>query len=92
MLAPQDPRIAVSTRHNSLVCMCVFMSLAVAPFPMPVPFSGGAREGLRVIHHRDPAPVSLSGTFALQSNQPLCKACGLHKDPISDLDEKALYP
>lgn len=26
------------------------------------------------VDHRNPSPVFLSGTFVLQSNQPLCKA------------------
>lgn len=60
-------------RHDSLVCMCMFMFLAAALFLCPLPSPNPQRSGYSLIT-ATPSPVFLSGTFVLQSNQPLCKA------------------
>lgn len=85
MLAPQEPRIAAIT--VSCVCAC--------PCPSPQPFSY-ARSLLRscewgygvFVDH----PCSSPARSPCSQINPCAWRCALHKDPISDLDEKALYP
>lgn len=70
--------------------MCAIMPSAAALFQCPSPVL--EVEGWRFGHHFILSlPFSFS-TFVLQLINPCTGRCGLHKDPILDLDEKALYP